>query len=249
MKNTILFMGSDTQTGTTMLALSAAEELARTGKRVLYIGSGFCAGDEYLPRNLPAASDNLLAGLLTGNLTEADLQTAAVNCRGVDILTGIRLNQQGYCFLPGELLAICTMAEKLWDWVVIDGGIVLGNSSAAAVMEHAGQIWIVATQQEKSISRYQRWNSAGNLNFRKAVRYVLNKYNDSGAFYTIKEMAEILNCTEKEIVPVPYVPYGWQAEEEHTTLLNFRRFRKAVRSLINCIEKGGCDGTDTGSSL
>ena len=54
---------------------------------------------------------------------------------------------------------------------------------------------------------------------------------------------------EKDILPVPYVPYGWQAEAEHTTLLNFRRFRKAIGYLIEDIQKGDRNGNTDGTAV
>ena len=249
MEKTILFMGGDTQTGTTMLSLAAAEELAGRDKRVLYISTGFCAGDEYLPRNLVGVSDELITGLMADELSGEELKNAAVNIRGVDVLKGTRLTEQGHGFLPDDLQTICSLAEKFWDWILIDGGILLGRIPAAAYAELAGQIWIVVTQQEKSIDRYLRWKSAETMPAGKPLHFVLNKYNDSGAFYTIKETAEMLNCTEYEIVPVPYVPYGWQAETERSTLRNFRRFRKAVHRLAEYIEEGDCDGIESRSTL
>ena len=47
-ENIILFYGCDTQVGTTMLALSAAELLAEAGKSVVYISAGPLPGNPFL---------------------------------------------------------------------------------------------------------------------------------------------------------------------------------------------------------
>ena len=161
MERTILFMGGDTQTGTTMLSLAAAEELAGGGKSVLYISAGFCAGDEYLPRNLVGVSDELITGLMADELSGEELKNAAVNIRGVDVLKGTRLTEQGHGFLPDDLQTICSLAEKFWDWILIDGGIHHLNYFGQKMAMEIPPIDVIHNGYKYSID--EMWNSRGSV--------------------------------------------------------------------------------------
>lgn len=241
MKKTILFIGGDTQTGTTMISFAAAEELARDGYMVLYISAGFCPVNSFLPKSLTSASEELLAALMAENLTGQEVQKTAAEHRRVDILTGARKGPGGPYFSPDDLMQICTAAEKLWDWILIDGGCVLLEEGIQRALLPNIRICFVLTQQEKTVNRFTRWVSVQNLPQKNQV-FILNKFTDAAAFYSLKEMAEVLECSQNELITIPYVPYGWQAEAERTTLLNFRRFRKAVRILTEWIRKEKQDG-------
>ncbi len=242
MKKTVIFAGGDTQTGTTMLAMAAAEELVKEGMSVLYLRAGAWTGTEFLSENTMSAGEEVLAGLMAENLSAQELQQAVGVNRGVDVLTGIRRGRSGWYFLQEDLEAICSLAETLWDWVIVDTGCVQWSGYGMDVSSLAGQVYIVVTQQEKTIERFRNWKSLQNGEPWKNVQFLLNKYNDAGTFPDVEDMAELLQCSRSAILTVPYVPYGWQAEAERTTLLNFRRYRKAVRNLTERIKTGGADG-------
>jgi len=242
MKKTVIFAGGDTQTGTTMLAMAAAEELAKEGMSVLCLRAGAWTGTEFLSENTVSAGEEVLAGLMAENLSAKELQQAVGVNRGVDILPGIRRGRNGWYFLQEDLETICCLAETLWDWVIIDLGSVQCCRYTLDILALAGQIYMVVTQQEKTIERFRKWSAMQNGIQWENVRFLLNKYTDAGSFPTVEDMAERLQCRPPEILTVPYVPYGWQAEAERTTLLNFRRFRKAVRNLTEQIKAGGADG-------
>lgn len=249
MKNNIRFTGGDTQTGTTMISLAVAEMLAKEGERILFISGGAFAGNDFFPRIISSGTDEVLSALLAENLSAEQLQQAVVRSRGIDILMGVRRGRTGRYFNREDLRDIYSVAVSVWDRIVMDGGcVLLGNREEEAALPGWVE-YMVVTQQEKTIQRYVNWSMEGNSGGERNSRFVLNKYNDSGAFYTIKEISSLLKCAEKDILPVPYVPYGWQAEAEHTTLLNFRRFRKAIGYLIEDIQKGDRNGNTDGTAV
>ena len=78
MKKNIRFTGGDTQTGTTMISLAAAEMLAKEGERVLLISGGLFAGTEFLPRDISSGTDEVLSALLAENLSAVQMQQKSV---------------------------------------------------------------------------------------------------------------------------------------------------------------------------
>ena len=160
MKKNIRFTGGDTQTGTTMISLAAAEMLAKEGERVLLISGGLFAGTEFLPRDISSGTDEVLSALLAENLSAEQLQQAVVRSRGIDILMGVRRGRTGRYFTGNELRDICSMAVSVWDRIVIDGGCVLLRNREEETELPGWEEYIVVTQQEKTIRRYLEWSLA-----------------------------------------------------------------------------------------
>lgn len=233
MTKRIMFAGGDTQTGTTMISMSVAEELAKQGRKVLYVGVRTIGGADYLDDGLESE----------GMMVFQELEMAVTECRGVDVLVGMRKSRYGTFFSEEDIAEILQAASGTWDYVIIDGGFLLseekGNADSliASLHDNAGdmELLVVITQQEKSLRRCRKWKSLhegqqdGIPNCLGKIKFVLNKYNDTGAFYTEKEVADYIGCEAEDIRTVPYIPYGWQAEEESSTLLKFRGFRKGIR--------------------
>lgn len=237
MTKRIMFAGGDTQTGTTMISMSVAEELAKQGRKVLYVGIRTIGGADYLGDELESK----------GAMSLQELEMAVTECRGVDVLMGMRKSRYGTFFSEEDIGEILQAASGTWDYVIIDGGFLLseekGNADSliASLNNNAGdmEILVVITQQEKSLRRCRKWKSlhdgkqggqqGGVQDCLGKIKFVLNKYNDTGAFYTEKEVADYIGCEADDIRTVPYIPYGWQAEEEASTLLKFRGFRKGIR--------------------
>lgn len=235
MTKRIMFAGGDTQTGTTMIAMSVAEELAKQGRKVLYVGVRTIGGADFLEDNSE------------GTLTLHELELAVTDSRGVDVLTGLRKSRYGTFFYEEDIAEILRATSGTWDYVILDGGFLLseekGNADSliASLKDNSNgngsdmEILVVITQQEKSLRRCRKWKSLhdgsqiGAQDCLGKIKFVLNKYNDTGAFYTEKEVADYIGCEAEDIRTVPYIPYGWQAEEESSTLLKFRDFRKGIR--------------------
>lgn len=241
MTKRIMFAGGDTQTGTTMISMSVAEELAKQGRKVLYVGIRTIGGADYLGNEMESEGTRALQ----------ELEMAVTECRGVDVLMGMRKSRYGTFFSEEDIAEILRAAAGTWDYVILDGGFLLseekGNvdSLIASLGDNLNdnlndnvsdmEILVVITQQEKSLRRCRKWKSlhdgqqGGSKDCLGKIKFVLNKYNDTGAFYTEKEVADYIGCQTGDIRTVPYIPYGWQAEEESSTLLKFRGFRKGIR--------------------
>ena len=63
MKKCVVFYGGDSQTGTTMIAVSAAEMLAGAGKRILLVCASSQLVDPWLPQSAVSSMDDLYPAL------------------------------------------------------------------------------------------------------------------------------------------------------------------------------------------
>lgn len=236
MNNRVVFYGADSQVGTTMLAVSAARLLAKEGKRVLLIDASFEPVDPWYPKAASTSVDDLLPLIQSGSLTEEDIRQNIVTDQGIDILPGTRRGTGRSC--TGEDLdSICSLTEKAYDWILADGGCGHGNGPSPAALKKSCAV-LVLTQQEKCLRRFEEKMGALNTQISPRQLYAVNKFNRSGAFYTEKELAQRLGCVREAIRTVPYIPYGWQAELDRTTLLRYRSFRQAAEKITGWIKEG-----------
>ena len=220
-----------------MISLAAAEHLARCGWNVIHISAGMEPGNVYIPEEGTGSITDLFRNFEEEELSERELEDAMTECRGVRILPGLRSRQAGILYMPGALAGICRVAASSSDYVIIDGGCIGDNCPGQEALQFAGQVYAVATQQEKTLMRWKQKKKRLQCLAECRIRYIVNKFNGSGAFYTEEQLAQHLDCSREELIAIPYVPYGWQAESEHTTLLKFRRFRKGISSLTEYIRQ------------
>lgn len=237
-----LFFGADSQVGTTMAAQSAAELLAERGRRVLLVRAGSNPGNEFMEKSSMTSVEDLREWLAEESLTAEVLRRHTVTNRGVDILPGVRSWQSSRYFEKNAMEQILSLAEMHWDYLVVDGGSGGPDSLGYQALRCCSRIFLVATQQEKTLFRYGMRSRALKKVMTVQPWFLVNKFNDSGAFYTQRQMAGLLECEVERIRTAAYAPYGWQAELEHATLLGHRSFRKDMKAVTDIMEAGGEDG-------
>ena len=233
MENVILFYGCDSQVGTTMTALSAAELLAEKGKNVLYISAGSIPGIAFSTAEPAGAAADLW------DSTEDEdeiMQLMAKHC-GVDILQGVRSWMNGGNYLKGVLSEMCRTCSRIWDYVIVDGGSSGEASMGQDALDFAGMIFLVLTQQEKSLHRWKMRREWVENRMQAKPYFVVNKFVSNRTFYKESQLQKLLSCEEDRLSTIPYLPYGWQAELEKCTLMKYRTFRKAVEKIAVMIEE------------
>lgn len=236
MKKCVVFYGGDSQTGTTMIAVSAAEILAGTGKRILLIGASSHPLDPWLPQSAEASLDDLNLALKAGTLSAAEIRQTVMTVRGVDILPGMRRGSRDG-FEHEEMKSICSLIWEDYDWILVDGGCEPACGLTMAALQCGQKAVLVLTQQEKCLLRFEAKISALERALPPEQLYVVNKFNASGAFYTEKEMAGRIGCRPEAVKTIAYVPFGWQAEMDRLPLLNHRKFRRDMEKITDWIEE------------
>lgn len=249
MKKCVVFYGGDSQTGTTMVAVSAAELLAGTGKRILLIGASSHPVDLWLPRSAASSLDDLYPALKEGTLTADEIRRTVMTARGVDILSGTGSGYGGK-FGTGDLETVCSLIREDYDWILVDGGCGPADGLTMAALQCGQKAILVLTQQEKCLQRFEAKISGLERVLPPEQLYVVNKFNDSGAFYTEKELAERLGCGSGTVETIAFVPFGWQAEMDRVPLLNHRKFRRDMEKVTGWIEEDeGFEDRRTGRTI
>ena len=232
-KKVILFYGCDTQVGTTMTALSAAELLAEQGRKVICISAGSIPGTDFLDAEPAGAAVDLWGE----RLREEDIRFLTVEQRGVDVLQGVRSWMNCGSNLSGFLREICMTCSRSWDFVIVDGGSSGESSMGRDALDFAEKIFLVITQQEKSLRRWKMRKEWMESRMQTEPYFVVNKFMNNGTFYMESQLQKLFFCDSTRLKTVPYMPYGWQAEMERCTLLKYRSFRKAMAAISAIIER------------
>jgi len=232
----IVFYGGDSQTGTTMVALSVGQLLAERDWRILYIDASGHPGSDFLPRHGMMFLEELSSAAEDGRLEWKELQRWILPCRGMEMIPGVRSFSGADRLGERELSAICRAAEGRYDMILIDGGCGT-NALSRAALKQAEAAVVVATQQEKILQRMEGRLAAGGGRLPEKSLLAVNRYHNGSAFYTAPEMAEKLGWGERPVIRIPFAGYGMQAEQDRATLLKHRAFRKGAEEVAGQVER------------
>lgn len=237
MKKIIGFFGGDSQCGTTMLAQSSAELLRERNQKVLLIlGSGKC-GNEFLNIGSRHSIDDLKAEVRSGKVPEEDFRQALEEVKGIWVLPAVRNSLNAKYFPENTYEVMLKSLQNDFDYVVIDGGDNANIGLTISALNVADERFFVTTQQSKSVSRLilLQKNILTPLSF--DGRLIINKYIRDPALLLKKEVTALCNIEEAcNVLTVPYVEYGWQAEMEGRSLLHFKKFYKSVAQIADIFE-------------
>lgn len=233
MNKIIGFFGGDSQVGTTMLAQSFAEVMGRRGKQVLLILGSGKFGAEFAGLGNRRSLDDLKAAVRSGRVEAADLQQAIETVCGISILPPVRNPLTAKYFPENTYEVLLAEICAQYDYVVIDGGDDANLGLMVSALNICDKRFFVTTQQTKSLHRF--------LLFQKNIleplgaegMLIVNKYLREPALFLKRDIVSLTG--RKEVMTVPYIEYGWQAEMEGKTLLSFNRFEKAVTAVCDLL--------------
>lgn len=229
MKDIIGFFGGDTQVGTTMIAWAFAEQLSEKGLRVLLIFGSGSDDQSFVPTDRANSIDTLKASLRSGHIEREDLLQCLEKKKHLWILPGIHNSIAAGQFMEDTFEILLENFKEDFDYVVIDGGSDVRLGLTVSALDICNSRYFVVTQQSKSLHRYLQCRKlfldplgfSGNL--------ILNKYKKDPALFLKSDVSKM---TEAEnLVVIPYMDEGWQAEMERRNLLFSSRFHRAIEEL------------------
>lgn len=233
MENVIGFISGDAGCGTTMISQSVAECLRSSGKRVLLIMASGNFGDDFFINKENCSIDNIKAGIINGNLSYRELEEQFVNLEGLKILPGV-INQYTTGYYPENAIKnIVELCNENFDYIILDIGNSFQKGLCISALSAAEKKYTVITQQEKTIRRYMNVSEKVLVPLNVKSSLIVNKNIKNIAFCSGKELAKIFKS--ESIFLVPYIEYGWQAEIERHTLLDFTKFSKAILNIAEDI--------------
>lgn len=225
MSQTIVFFGGDSKTGTTMVSRSVAEYLGKNGEKVLYLQCGGKIEDAFSGVHSKGI-DDLKANILSGRLSRGDIMQVTENTKDFSVIRGVR-NPYGSKYFPENTAdLILSAVEGDYQYMVMDAGSDIDLGLAVSALNKANRRYYLVTQQRKVLERYLYLRKEILTPLKLTGSLIINKYIKEPSLYRKREIESL--CKSGETFVVPWMEYGWQAEAEGKTLMNFPKFRKSI---------------------
>ncbi len=233
MKHVIGFFGGDSQVGTTMIAQSLAEFLADQGCKVLLILGSGNYGDAYLRNNPGHSIDDLKAGIRSGKVDTEELMQSLQQKKNLWVLPGVRNPLTAKYFPENTYDVLLKNGKSCFDYAIIDGGCDYQLGITISALNYCDSRYFVITQQAKSLARYGLYQRQIFQPLGIEGKMIINKYVRDPALFLKADVLKF--CAKDDALQIPYTEYGWQAEMEGTTLLQYHNFYKAIERLAGDI--------------
>lgn len=224
-KNVITFFGADSKVGTTMIAHSVAEALAKiTDIKIGLLFLNDRPSTYYIKKSEICGLDDIKIKLFNNILHSEEIVEACIKeendlylLPGVDYIPEIRQ------YHPEHIRKLIDLASEKFNLIIIDAGSSIDSGLAIASLTSTNNKFLVTTQQDNARNNYQRIESQVfkklNINENEFM-LIINKYIKSPYIYTEKQIANLFN-----LILATHVPYmdlmGWQSEAENKTLLHY----------------------------
>jgi cellulose biosynthesis protein BcsQ len=236
----IAFQGAEHKVGTTMIAQSFAEVLAKeeTGERILLLlfstnrGRNYIKDDlgmEYLSKHIPLLIEN--------KFDNEDIYNGCWNEGNLFIFGGIDRRYKLHDFYPDMAQKIIDAAKDQFKHIIIDAGATLDfGLSMPAILNITDSYYYILDQSESSINEMIDIKSYFKKYLLNPKGYIINRYDEED-IYTLKYIANRLNVEQDQLLKLPEIPKSRKMEVDRTTFVKGKDkvFTKAMTTMVNDI--------------
>lgn len=242
--NLFLFHGADHKVGTTMISQSVAESITANhpNLKILFIAMNGRESAEYV-REVPAGIDGIKFHMDNKMVNGKDFLKTCTHKGSFYMMAGISNETEARYYHPDMAVYLLEEVAPEFDLIIADGGNELDNGLALGALTVAGEIFLVAAQQESALRGLEKNIRAfDELGFRIS-KYIVNKYCEQEA-YSLSYIANRMGIAKERLVKVGSAPYSLQAEMDCKTLLEYKNeaYRRDIAVLANeILNKSGYD--------
>jgi hypothetical protein len=213
-----VFHGIDHKVGTTMIALSIAEIAAERlpEKKVLFVALNGRESTEYV-REGAESIDALRSRLESRLLGEEELCAHCLRIKELSVLGGVANEEDERYYMPEAAAFLLDVAGRVFDLVIVDGGNCIDSGLAFGALTYDANRFLVLTQQETALSRWERKRPLYERLGVMPKAYVLNRYVEKDIYpadYVARRFAE----ERRQFHCVRLAQGGRQAEIERKSL-------------------------------
>lgn len=231
----ISFVGGDSGTGTTMIAQTFAKMLSDYGKKVLMVSGSGKTGAEYLGGKFNQSLDDLKAGIKSGQISKEDVCQSIVQEGNLSYIPPVRNWFTAKYYPENTFEVLLADLYSDFDYVVVDGGDNVNSALTISAINIADNRFFVITQQQKVISRFMDMKQGVLVPLNLYGQVIVNMYHRDPALFLLSDIAPMI--AENNLINIPYVPYGWQAEMESKTLMGYSGFSRGVQKIVKEFEE------------
>lgn len=237
----ITFFGADSKVGTTMVAQSTAELLAKnSGLKVGLLFLNNNPSNYYIRKKDKLGIDGIKNKLFNNILTSAELVDSCLQTSpNLFILTGVEYFLDVRQYQPEYIDRLIKLAAERLNIIIIDAGSNIDSGIAIAALNATKYRYLVTTQQENIRKNFERIDRQVLKQLQidsSSFMLVLNKYVSSNNIYSAVQLAELYRMTLA--VHIPNLDLlGWQAEFDQKSLLDYEQgdYNKQLDNLSRLI--------------
>ncbi len=235
--NLYTFQGADHKVGTTMVAQSVAEIISanHSNLKILFIAVNGRESAEYI-RETPVGIDAMKFHIDNRMINGKDFLNTCTHKGNFYIMAGVSNELEARCYHPDMGVYLLEEAAPEFDLVIADSGNELDNGLAVGALSVSDEIFLVVTQQESVIKRFEKNRAVlADLGF-EISNYVINKFFDLDP-YGLPYIADRLGEDKDRFLKIASGGYSNQAEIDSKTLLQYKNehYQRDITVLANHI--------------
>jgi cellulose biosynthesis protein BcsQ len=220
-----------------MVAQSVAETVSadNPGLKVLLIAMNGRESAEYF-REAPAGIDTLKFHIDNRMISGEDFLKTCTHKGNFYIMAGISNEAEARHYHPDMAQYLLGEIAPEFDLVIADSGNELDNGLAAGALTVSGEVFLVTTQQETAVRRYERNRKLlGDLGVDISL-FIINKYCGQDP-YSLSYLAGRLETGRERLLKIDSADCARQAEADCRTLLEYKNdaYRSDITAAANYI--------------
>lgn len=222
MDNLFAFHGIDHKVGVTMVAQSVAELIASQNSNinVLFISLNGRKNCEYVREEVKTI-DEFKLQLDSQMIISKDFLRDCSHKGNLYILAGLVNEQDERYYFPDSAKYLLESVSDCFKVIITDTGSELDNGLAFGGLSIAAKKYLVLTQLESNLSRYDQkisWVEKAKVKFDALI---VNKFSEEDP-HTMKYITERLYLDKNKLFKIQAAGYDRQAELQHKTLIEFK---------------------------
>lgn len=230
MTKVVSFFGADHKCGAGMISQCIAERIAAVAPKlkVLLIHTNGRSCTEYSP-TVSESMDNIRPYLADQLLDSHEILEKSRWKDNLYIIAGSQELGSASLYDPAMTNYMLEALDREFDLLICDSGCEIEHGLSLGSLIAAENIWMVLTQNESALRRYEWQRPLMEKLHLKTDRFVINKYDKSNP-YNCRYITERLNLDPERTFTVRQSEYGGRAEYDERSLVNYpgSGFRKEI---------------------
>ncbi len=232
MKGVYAFHGCDSKCGVTMVAQSAAQQLAAAhrDKNVLFISLCGRRNNQYV-RKSTASIDEFKERIGASiGLNRYELESSKIE-DNLYCIGGVEREEEGRLYFPDMTKHFLKKMSEQFNYVVIDTGSEMDNGLTVGSLMGAELNFMVLAQNDACLERYRKLRKLYDALSFSFDAFIINKFRDADA-YKLSYIKRHIISSYKDIYTVCDTGMAFEAEFEKKTFTEMK-----VKKYSDCIGK------------
>jgi hypothetical protein len=234
----LVFHGADYKVGTTMLAQSVSELVAKIHphSKVIRIAMTNRRSCDFIKEPIPSL-EGFRKSLDSGSMAGEQLFRRYHITDNLYGISGLEKELNHRQYFPEDAMKIIKSLEKQFEYIVVDGGCDIDNGLVLGSLSMGGINLLVLTQNESVLSRWEQQEPIYQGLSIKFHHYIINKYENAHP-YSLSYIKERLGLREGSYNKIPLSVYGCRAEWEKKSLMHYGRssYKAQIRDITKKLE-------------